>query len=321
VVALGSWEIIARNAGFVPTIGDDVKAWIATRDRVTPRSTVVLGTSRGQAALDPQVWADEVGGRPALQLAIAGASARPVLEELADLESYRGLVIVDFVPRIEFDATQHRAAGADAYIVAYREALTSPARRAEAHLRAALPSAVFRHQALSPRRVLGAVGRAVAAPESHDGILPAPPYFSVRSDRFMGLDFALVDTASRVSALSGQITAEGRPANPAELQGILDRLRRAVFRIESRGGRVVFVHFPHCGAIAELEERVFPRADYWDRLAAAEIGETVHAADYPSLNRFGCPDGSHLDVRDAEPFTRALARVLRGVRAAATDRP
>ena len=37
----------------------------------------------------------------------------------------------------------------------------------------------------------------------------------------------------------------------------------------------------------------------------------IHFEDYPGLSGYDCPDGSHLDVRDARKFTRALVRILR----------
>jgi len=40
-------------------------------------------------------------------------------------------------------------------------------------------------------------------------------------------------------------------------------------------------------------------------------GIAIHFADYPTLAKYHCPEGSHLDARDAGPFTRALADVIR----------
>ena len=42
------------------------------RGSVTERSTVLVGTSRIQTDVDPQVWADEVGGEAPIQLGMAG---------------------------------------------------------------------------------------------------------------------------------------------------------------------------------------------------------------------------------------------------------
>jgi hypothetical protein len=142
--------------------------------------------------------------------------------------------------------------------------------------------------------------------------VPSPPYFAIRDDRYMRLDFTRADTAKRAHALVDQISENGLPAVGEQLDRILARIERSARAIEDRGGRVVFVHLPHCGAVKALEERLYPRAEYWDRLERLGVGETIYADDYPSLNRFDCPDGSHLDFRDAGAFTRALARVIQG---------
>ncbi|MHC4248019.1 MAG: hypothetical protein ACYS9X_02715 [Planctomycetota bacterium] len=61
------------------------------------------------------------------------------------------------------------------------------------------------------------------------------------------------------------------------------------------------------------EEEKFPRARHWDVFAAGIPAPAIHFLDHPALAAFECPEGSHLDYRDATPFTRALARILKGV--------
>ena len=81
-------------------------------------------------------------------------------------------------------------------------------------------------------------------------------------------------------------------------------------RIESRGGRVVYVDTPITGGIRGIEEKRYPRAAYWDVLADRLPGRMFHSDDFPSLGRFVCPDESHLDFRDAAAFTTNLTRDL-----------
>ena len=86
-------------------------------------------------------------------------------------------------------------------------------------------------------------------------------------------------------------------------------------RIEARGGQVVFVRMPTSDEHWELDERYYPRAQYWDRLGSITGVATVHFADDPRTSAFSCPDTSHLDYRDAPRFTEGLLEVLveRGV--------
>jgi hypothetical protein len=134
-----------------------------------------------------------------------------------------------------------------------------------------------------------------------------PPY-NMRPDRFTPMDFSKVE--SKKTDLE-RFETLGRPASDAEMEALLDRIGRAIFRIEGRGGQVVLLALPTSGERERIEERRHPRARYWDRLAARTPAIKVHAADYPALSRFVCPDGSHLDVSDTAGFTRALARRVR----------
>ncbi|HSH75803.1 MAG TPA: hypothetical protein VLA09_08980 [Longimicrobiales bacterium] len=308
---MGSWEAAGRRAGFVPSVADDAQSWAIMRGRVSDRSTVILGTSRAQADIDPQAWADEVGSDAPLSLAIAGGSVLPVLEDISRMESFRGLVLVDFVPRIEFDATRHREQITLEYLNVYEDVRRSPGRFAEAHLRWAGPGLlVSKNASLSPRRVLGSLAAVIAGDRPLGQALPSPPYFFIRQDRYMSLDFSRVDVSERIDAIIGQITVEGRPAVGGEVIEVLQRVTRSVRRIEERGGRVVLLHLPHANAVRALEERQYPRDRYWARLEALPVGEKFYTGDLPSLGGFDCPDGSHLDTRDSAAFTRALARAV-----------
>ncbi|MGH8482027.1 MAG: hypothetical protein ACRES8_06170, partial [Nevskiaceae bacterium] len=83
--------------------------------------------------------------------------------------------------------------------------------------------------------------------------------------------------------------------------------------IRARGGRVAFVVLPKSGLVRMLEERRYPRAQFWDRFVALAEAPSVHFEDVPAWRGLECPDGSHLDLRQRAAFTEGLAEVLRGV--------
>jgi hypothetical protein len=68
---------------------------------------------------------------------------------------------------------------------------------------------------------------------------------------------------------------------------------------------------PTCDERWEADERMFPKALFWDQLAARTHAMAIHFKDYPTLASFPCPDTSHLDKRDAPAFTRGLLEILR----------
>lgn len=300
VGALTGWEFVARSLGYQPSARDDTMTWAAARRSVTKRSTVLVGTSRIQTDVDPQVWADEVGGPPPVQLGMAGTPSLAVLENLAADRSFAGLVVFDVVPIYLFNGDDWYENRAREYVAAYEESLSSPAKICEAGLTLATRSRfAFQDPALS-------LSVLAALPWQEER--PVRPAYVMRPDRFTPMDFSTIE---RVETNLERFETLGRPAGRKELQGLLDRIARAIVRIEGRGGRVVLLALPTSGKRARIEERRHPRALYWDRLVKETRVPTVHAADYASLSRFICPDGSHLDVSDSAGFTRALAAIVR----------
>jgi hypothetical protein len=62
--------------------------------------------------------------------------------------------------------------------------------------------------------------------------------------------------------------------------------------------------------VKAINDRRYPREQFWD-LFAADIGApALHFEDYDTLRDFTCPDGSHLDRRDRTRFTVSLAQAL-----------
>src|SRR5206468_7838579 len=81
--------------------------------------------------------------------------------------------------------------------------------------------------------------------------------------------------------------------------------------IQARGGRVIFVRMPLTGEYADIVERRWPRKIYFDVFARHHIAPIIDSSSEPTLNRFECFDGSHLDQQNAILFTRELGRLLK----------
>jgi hypothetical protein len=80
--------------------------------------------------------------------------------------------------------------------------------------------------------------------------------------------------------------------------------------IRARGGRVIFATFPESGYVKEIDDRLYPKAQFWDLFAAGVGTQTLDFQDNPVLRRFVCPDGSHLDYRQRTSFTDAMVNAL-----------
>lgn len=306
------WETLWRVQGFSPSVSDDARTWASERMRVRSDSVVLVGTSRIESGVDPRVWADSWNGRRALQLAIVGASPLVVLEQLAEDEAFAGLVLCDATTWILFNPPERTAALREEYTATYRRSRTQRSLLWETRLRS-----WFDAQLASQSISLEQFHRRAFVRTDASRI----PYFSMTSERFLKLDFQRVDVQRRIDALLEHMHESRNSLDDAAIGAIIERVRRAVQRIRARGGEVVLLHMPHNGEIGALEREWFPRDEYWERLIAAVGDPTIHYADHAELASFVCPDGSHLDVRDAERFTRSLAGVVRKTLDRAPQRP
>lgn len=302
---LGAVEWEWRSRGFAPAVSDSARLWSAHRLRaegLTRPGSVIVGTSRAQYAIDLDAFGDEVGWPAPIQLSLQGRSPLPVLKDLAEDPTFSGLVIVDVTERIYFQRTRQRERRARERIEESRELRANQTAAFESAIDQWIGETfVLRNPEVAPDRALALWA---------DGFDVEPDERWVESDRSAKMDFSRVDPVKRHRRWLDAFRAERAP--PRDVRNrIIRATRHAVETIRGRGGEVVFVRFPSHGALGYRERSMFPRDDYWDVLVERTGAPGIHFSDYESLKSFETPDGSHLDMRDADAFSRALARIVR----------
>jgi hypothetical protein len=85
----------------------------------------------------------------------------------------------------------------------------------------------------------------------------------------------------------------------------------AVEKLRARGGKIVFVRFPHSGELKKLEDRDTPRAQTWEPLLKVTGAPGIYYSDFPDLAGFTCPEWSHLSAGDSVEFSKRLVPHLR----------
>jgi len=305
LIALACWEVFWRLQGFSPTVSDDWRYWAALRRQASSGGTTVaalVGASRIQLGLNPDVFEAETGLNP-LMLAIDGSSPLPVLADLARDPHFNGRVICSLTPMFLAEPSDKFGRSAEWVRLYHDQKLSS---RVEARLNLLVSShLVFRYAALAPWEVAATLG---------GGGWPSPPYAGMRADRYRPADFRLVNVEryrqGRIERRR-EMVANANPLGQSAFRDKIDRIAQMAGAIEERGGRVVFVRFPTTGAIRRLEAETWPRSRYWDVFARHVGAPAFHFEDYTGLSGYECPDGSHLDMRDARTFTRELVSILR----------
>lgn len=298
---LCAWEGFWRSRGLRPTLRDDQSLWCFNLRTVRPKSVVLLGASRILADIDLPVLSKALG-RTVIQLGVAGGGTQvaTILEHFADDETFCGMVVVSVIPRVFFRPVAARSR-VDDMISFCDSQLAKPAQRSEYCMRLVVQaSLVSRQPAISMERLYS---RMITRE------WPAPTGRTVDRNRHVRLDGQFINKERRIRGISANIQEATEPTNDQK-QLILERFERSVKKIQSRGGRVVAVHLPTSGAIEELEERRFPRLQYWDVFANYTGAMTINADDFEAFDAIECPDGSHMDFRDQEDFTRQLAKII-----------
>src|SRR2546423_14901054 len=91
------FEWFWRSRGFPISYNDDESLWANKRAEVydpIDKTTVVIGSSRIKFDLDIPLF-EKMTGNKLVQLAMVGSSPKPVLEDLANDENFKGKLIID----------------------------------------------------------------------------------------------------------------------------------------------------------------------------------------------------------------------------------
>ena len=300
---LGGWEVFWRLRGFTPTLSDDSGIWAIARSRASglpPPGVALVGASRIQLGIDPEVFKEATGLRPVM-LAIDGSSPLPVLGHLAEDPAFDSHVIVSLLPM--FLAEPVSKDRAMKWIRHYEERNWSSGFETRLSMCIQL-SLVFRSAALAPDKLWE---------QLREGSWPVPPYAPMRPDRYRPGLFSRIDIEKLRRSRKQrerEIHAGAVPLSKEKFFERVGRLNLMLERIRSKGGDVAFVRFPSGGAVRRLEQKDWPREKYWDVFAARTDAVTIHYEDFPRLRNYRTPDGSHLDAADARRFVHDLVAVM-----------
>lgn len=325
IAATTAWELYCRSLGYGPSLNDNEDFWTAARRRVQPESIVIVGDSRAWFDVDLDEFQKGLGKRP-IQLAMAGSAVWPVLDDLAKDERFHGTVICSFVPGLFFappgSPPMERA---EKGVKRYRN--QTPAQRVSEYLARPLEEhvAFLKPDDLS----LEALLQKLPIPNRPGALVPPifPPYFEVvdrerRARMWEKIAEPGSELAKRVQQIWLPLFTPPPPPSfiPKDVffagmkKGIEKRfadVAGAIEKIRARGGKIVFVRFPHTGGLKELEDRLTPRAQTWDPLVKMTNAPGIYYSDFPELSGFDCPEWSHLTAGDSVEFSKRLVPHLR----------
>jgi hypothetical protein len=302
--ALIGLELFWRRRRFKPELNDSAELWCVERTRAVrePNVLAIVGSSRMLFGIDPRALAKALPGRNIVNLAIKGQPSLPVLRSLAADSRFRGTVLCEVTPQQLFSSERRDFEKLQWLEFYEKRPWVSPI---EGRLRVAA-------QKLSTQIQPTLELRSVAMSRLAGGGWPKPPYLSLREDRFMAAHFSWVDAKRFRPSLVARVRKETHVPDEAALLDLFGRIRAYRKALTDRGGNLIFVRMISSGPVLDLEDELFPRQRYWDRLISEVGAPGVYFDEVPGAGNIECPDASHLDVHDAGPFTTSLGQLLRG---------
>lgn len=324
MVATAAWEIRVRSQGYAPTLNDTTDLWSDRREAVRPDSLVIIGDSRPLFDLDLDALEAGLGKRP-IQLAIAGSGAYPILANLAADESFKGDVIISLVPAMWLAPAGFLVEASNDALQRYES--RSPSQRFSHHVAMFLENriAFLKQEDLTLTNLL----MDLDIPNRPGALVPPrfPPYFqTVTRERRTRMTDECAREGSplqmSVKAAWQRLFVPPPPPTWVPVEAFAANVQRgmearygqtadAIAKIRARGGRVVFVRFPHSGWVKEMETMATPRGPTWDRMLKETGAPGIHFEDYPELAGFDCPEWSHLSGPDSVEFSKRLAPHLK----------
>ena len=317
ITSFAGWEFYLRNhMKLSPDYDDGESLWSDKRAMVYEPSagtTVFIGSSRIKFDLDIATW-KALTGNHAVQLAIEGASPRPILEDLANDENFKGKLVVDVTEDLFFSLSPSSDEEPNKNIAYFKK--RTPAQRFSFEINHALESKLVFLEKFDFS--LNALLDRLRRPNRHNVFtMPVFPLACARitfdrqdsfTHRFLA-DTSMQNEIKGIWTFFDNLNTEP-PVSGDTLQGILNSVKAAVDKIKARGGQVMFVRTPSSGHSLQLECKGYPRERYWERLLAFTGCRGIHFADYPPIAHFTCPEWSHLAPKDAVVYTNHLVQIM-----------
>ncbi|MDZ8117740.1 hypothetical protein [Pontiella agarivorans] len=306
LLAGGGLELLWRSRGYHPVASDTANLWGLHVDKVSKLNSdalVIVGSSRVQLGLDPAVLKENHGFSEVVQLARAAGSPVPVLEYIVNQTDYRGTVLCGITPGVVFDELQRQRKPLEAAL-AQRENRPFYAPLEERLIYRIQSVLCLNNTTLSWKLAGNGLVR---------GNWPNKTYAAFHPSRYIAADYSRCDELDSLLDGFADMVASGAPMKDGSLKKLVNHVAALADRLEKRGGKLVLIRMPSYGKVYEVECREYPKEKYWAAFKQRFGDRAIHFTDLETAmgTPFECPDGSHLDYRDAERISKELGRWIK----------
>lgn len=309
VCMLGTgFELFFRAHDYLPNITDSERFWSLHRADVYAKDgrerLVVIGASRGQLIMDPDLLEQYLPDYKVKQLTLIGAPAYEVLRDLCEDPEFTGVIVWTALAR--YLMPTHNPDHLDAVCTRfYHEHGYELDKNLNCMISAWLQShLVILSSDLALRFLF----------DNHFEWRASFMNLNIRRYRPARFDIESGQTAARENQEHYRDFdfSQFEMMDPeAYLRFLEDDLVPLYQQLRARGGKLVILRMPVTGGLKRLNDIICPRPLFWDQIEPRTSIPTIHYADYPGLTGFECPDASHMDVSDVPEFVRNLVPILK----------
>ena len=322
------FEVRIRQNGWQPSYSDSVELWSYNRKRASElgdKALILIGSSRIQLGLDLYEIQNTTDLVP-VQLAIDGTSPVPVLENLANDPDINGTIILSVA---ENDIQTNYAEDQSIQWINYYRDNYANRNNIEAYriiddyiklllsglmvtrLENAMPYTIISRLAFERTQygnyILTHQNRSRDADYTK---VKMPDFYAIRVARHLGMQSLSQDQDFGELLRHYQNFINNiKPLDNQDFIYGVETLLELINKIEIRGGEVIIVRLPSSKLVWEADKRRYPRESFWNLIANRHV-DSIHFEDYPGLQDFELPDGSHIDVRDKTRFTKELIAII-----------
>jgi len=311
IIFLTGLETLWRTSGYLPSVTDDMFLWSYYRSKVYSnhgnRRIVILGSSRSMLGIVPEVLESYFPGRKVIHLAVDGHNPYATFKDLAEDPKFDGIILFDATEKAFFPNNQRAQ---EPWVKYFRKEWASWSRFEKIlnmRIQVFLQSKLVIFNSLLNLRQLAVYHFKIP-----------PMYYTFRPDRYRPAYYYSMMTPEQLEEHRQRRLEIARsrddlptPESEREFEQILrEQVKPLVDQLRANGGDIIFLRMPTCGEHWEIDQRLYPKERFWDKIQPITGGQAIHFIDYESLSKFDCPDTSHLDATEAPEFTANLAQSM-----------
>ncbi|PCJ57482.1 MAG: hypothetical protein COA79_15740 [Planctomycetota bacterium] len=294
IIFVGTSEIFWRQKNHVSFYTDSSARWSKVRDSIYKDNTVVLlGASRMHVGFSHDTFNKTFSNYHLANLATDGSNFIPILENLANDENFKGIILISAT--INTLTTDNPI---NSNLIYYQREWNI-IRNLELYIDDKFQANLV---SLNPNLTFSSILRSLKRSKK----IPKKNYLNSQIDREINCDYSLADQ----NLFKKNNESFKSKTNLIKISNKnIEKINLYIKAIKNRGGKLVFIHFP----ISFTGQKVINnniRYSIWKDFENKIDIPTLHYLDYPKLKRFNCPDGSHIDAKDKNKFTKDLIQIL-----------